>query len=101
MEQREREPVDALEQARMAAAQRDYRRAEALAVAAMPDDLQSLAQFRQYMEMCEQAVESGDWRTALRALADARIALAGTRCLVLEGVIHERLQQVIREGGRP
>lgn len=100
MGQRVRRVTDPLEKAQLAARKGDYRKAEALAGAVSPGDLESLSRFRHHMETSEQAIRSEDWRTALRALADARIALADTHCAELQDVVHERLQQVMRISGK-
>jgi hypothetical protein len=89
-----------LNQARQAAEQGDYRRAEALAASVVPADTRRLAEFRHHMEACEEAIRAEDWRMALRTLADARIALAASRCTILESAVQHRFQYVLRRTGK-
>jgi DNA polymerase/3'-5' exonuclease PolX len=63
-------------------------------------------QLRQYwlqMELFEKFRAEGDWRRALRAIADARIAAVAAGKTDLEAAASERLLEVVRlyQGGRP
>lgn len=88
-------PTGAMAAAQSAMERGDYRQAEALVAGAIPETKERLQRFRTQMELHEEAVTRQDWRVALRALADARIAVADARLQDFEQFIATRLRQVM------
>jgi hypothetical protein len=86
---------------RIAVEQGDYVRAVNLAAALAPGTEPQLDQFRIQMEVYDRARAAADYRKALRALADARMAAIAAGFPELEAVITDRLYEVVKlHGGR-
>lgn len=81
---------------RAAAEEGDYARAVAMAALLVPGMEAQLGQYRLQMELYEQAVKNGNWRQAIRALADARIAAVQAGLPELEVVATDRLYDVVK-----
>ncbi|MFZ5828008.1 MAG: hypothetical protein ACOY94_27195 [Bacillota bacterium] len=86
------------ESAREAAEAGDYTRAAALAAIVAPGMEMQLEQYRLRMQDYERASAEGDWRKALRALADARLAALAAGVFGLEQVANERLYDLVKQG---
>ncbi|MGE5673419.1 MAG: hypothetical protein ACM3XM_05980 [Mycobacterium leprae] len=80
-----------------AALEGNYQRVTELAAALAPGAEPQLEQFRIQMEEYEAAVQQSDWRRALRALADARLAAIGAGIPDLEAIATQRLYSVVKQ----
>lgn len=87
---------------RAAAAQGDYERVAAIAASLAPGMEAQVEQFRIQMQLYTQARAGQDWRRALRALADARLAAIHAGLPDLESIATEGLYHIVRsyEGRR-
>jgi hypothetical protein len=74
----------------------DYARAVTIAAELVPDMEAQLGQYQIQMDLYEQARQTGHWRLALRALADARMAAIAAGLPELEGVATDRLYDVVK-----
>lgn len=74
----------------------DYERAVVLSAQLVEGMEAQLGQYRLRMEGYEQARAAGNWRLALRTLADARIAAIQAGLPELEGVATNRLYDVVK-----
>lgn len=81
---------------RAAAEAGDYERAVTIANRLVPDMEAQLAQYQVQMSLYEQAMAAGNWRLAIRALADARLAAIQAGLPELEGVATDRLYAVVK-----
>jgi hypothetical protein len=81
---------------RAAAEAGDYARAVSIAEKLAPGSEPQLVQYRLMMEKYDQAVAGDDWRRALRALADARLAAIAAEMPELETVATNRLYEVVK-----
>jgi hypothetical protein len=81
---------------RAAAEAGDYGRAVEVAAKLWPDVAPQLEQYRLQMELYELCREKSEWRRALRALADARIAAIAAGLPELEVVATNRLYDVVK-----
>lgn len=81
---------------RAAAEQGEYGRAVEIATKMWPEMAHQLEQYRLQMENYELARDKHDWRRALRALADARIAAIAAGMVELEIVATNRLYEVVK-----
>lgn len=81
---------------RAAAERGDYALAAKQAAELMPDMIPQIEQYRIRMELYEEAVEAENWRQAIRALADARMAAIAADLPELEVVAQARLFQVVK-----
>lgn len=89
--------------AREAALAGDYSRAVAVAAPLVPGMEPQLEQYRLQMRAYDEAHALQDWRKALRALADARLAARAAGVPALEQVASDRLYELVRshEVSRP
>lgn len=85
--------------AREAALVGDYDSAVAIANSLVPGMELQLQQYRWQMETYEEARCRNDWRRALRALADARLAAVVSGVPALEEVASDRLYDLVRTYG--
>lgn len=83
--------------AREAAQAGDYTRAADLAAIVAPGMEMQLEQFRLRMQDYEEACVEENWRRALRALADARLAALAAGVVDLEQVANERLYDLVKK----
>ncbi|HYF92103.1 MAG TPA: hypothetical protein VD969_07635 [Symbiobacteriaceae bacterium] len=81
---------------RAAAEKGEYGRAVEIAARMWPEVALQLEQYRLQMEIYELCREKCDWRRALRALADARIAAVAAGVVELEMVATNRLYEVVK-----
>jgi hypothetical protein len=88
--------VSNADELRIAAEQGDYAKAAQVAAALAPGMEAQLRQFFIQMEIYQEAKGTSDWRKALRALADARIAAISAGLPELESVVTERLYDVVK-----
>ena len=95
--------VTTAETMRAAVAQGDYAGAVDAAAALAPEMAPQLVQFRFMMERYAEARQASDWRRALRALADARMAAIAAGLPELETLATNLLYDVVKqyEGRRP
>lgn len=89
--------VSRSDELRTAAERGDYARAAVVAQQLAPGMEAQLGQFRNQMEVYEATRAQADWRRALRALADARIAAIAAGLPELESVVTDRLYDVVKE----
>lgn len=82
--------------ARQAAVDGDYNKAVSLAATLVPGMELQLEQYRLQMETYDDARTTEDWRRALRALADARLAALAAGVPELEQVASDRLYDLVR-----
>jgi hypothetical protein len=82
---------------RTAMEQGDYALAVTLAAELAPGMDSQLGQFKIQMELYRQARSDADWRRALRAIADARIAAISAGLPELESIASHHLYQIVRE----
>lgn len=88
--------VKSAREVRTAAERGDYALAEELANSMVTGASEELAKYRERMERYEQAKAVGDFRRALRALADARAAAIASGLPELESVVTHLLFDVVR-----
>jgi hypothetical protein len=81
---------------RAAAEQGDYVGAVEMAMKLWPEMVHQLQQYRLMMEQYEASRGKLDWRRALRALADARLAAIAAGLVELEVVATNRLYDVVK-----
>ncbi|HWI64939.1 MAG TPA: hypothetical protein VNT75_24180 [Symbiobacteriaceae bacterium] len=81
---------------RAAAESGEYGRAVEIAIRLWPDMAHQLEQYRLQMELYETSRAGHDWRRALRALADARLAAIAAGLVELEIVATNRLYDVVK-----
>ncbi|HLN62402.1 MAG TPA: hypothetical protein VK464_12695 [Symbiobacteriaceae bacterium] len=81
---------------RAAAEAGDYERAVTIAGHLVPEMAAQLGQYQVQMALYEQARAEGNWRLAIRALADARLAAIAAGLPELEGVATDRLYTVVK-----
>ncbi|MDF2628602.1 MAG: hypothetical protein K0R39_2433 [Symbiobacteriaceae bacterium] len=81
---------------RAAAEQGDYVGAVEMATKLLPDMVHQLQQYRLMMEQYETSRGKLDWRRALRALADARLAAIAAGLVELEIVATNRLYDIVK-----
>jgi hypothetical protein len=81
---------------RAAAEQGDYVGAVEMATKLWPEMVHQLQQYRLMMEQYEASRGKLDWRQALRALADARLAAIAAGLVELEVVATNRLYDVVK-----
>ncbi len=81
---------------RAAAEAGDYERAVTIAGHLVPEMEAQLTQYQVQMALYEQAMGAGNWRLAIRALADARLAAIQAGLPELEGVATDRLYAVVK-----
>lgn len=95
--------VPSTKEVRTAAERGEYAVAVALASSLVPGLDDVLSRYRERMESYEEARQAGDWRRALRSLADARAAAIASGLPELESVVTHRLFDVVRlqQEGRP
>lgn len=88
---------------RAAAVQGDYAGVISAAAALAPEAEPQLVQFRIMMERYEEARQAADWRRALRAVADARMAAIAAGLPELETLTTNLLYDVVKqyEGRKP
>lgn len=82
--------------ARAAVEQGEYARGVDIAAKLAPGLEPQLEQYRLMMETYDLAVSAADWRRALRALADARLAAIQAGLPELETVATNRLYEVVK-----
>lgn len=75
----------------------DYTRAVAIAATMVTNMELQLERFRIQMERYDEACGAGDWRRAVRSLADARLAALAAGVPELEQVATERLYALVRK----
>jgi len=90
------EAKEALAELKAAAGRGDYALAVRSAAILAPGKEQELNQFRAEMEFSQRAIRSAQWRSALRALAQARMAAVAVGLPELENISTDQMYRVIK-----
>lgn len=90
------EAKEALAELKAAVGRGDYAVAVRSAAVLAPGKEQELDQFRAEMEFSQRAIRSAQWRIALRALAQARMAAVAVGLPELESISTDQMYRVIK-----
>lgn len=90
------EAKEALAKLKAAVGRGDYALAVRSAAVLAPGKEQELNQFRAEMEFSQHAIRSAQWRSALRALAQARMAAVAVGLPELENLSTDQMYRVIK-----